>query len=173
MLQERPAAHRVEAELARSRRHGTALTLLVLEPDATASALAAAVERVSPTVQAEIERLYLQRVSCRRISEQVRRTDVVVCSAAPRFFVLSTETDTAGATVLADRITLAIRDECGIELRRGIAEYPLDGTTYVDLLALANAAANGAAVEKVSLPTPIRTPRSAQRLDRPKAEAPS
>jgi hypothetical protein len=150
VVDEESAARSVEAELSRSRRHGSPLTFLVLEPVAATAgpAFDAAVRRLSPGAIAELERLYRQRRGCRVISEQVRRSDVVVCSTGDRFLVMSTDTSAAGTELLANRLIDAVRAEVGIELRPGIAEFPAHGSTYGDLIAVATAAAVAPAAEK-------------------------
>jgi hypothetical protein len=101
------------------------------------------VHRLSAGALAELERLYVHERSCQWISEQVRRSDLVVCSSAERFVVLSTDTTASGTAVLADRVVEAVRADLGIELRPGIAEFPADGSTYRDLIAVATSVAAG------------------------------
>jgi hypothetical protein len=133
----------IDVELARSRRHGTPLTLLMFEPTFGSAGpdFEAVMDRVSASALAELERLYVQQRSCTLISEQVRRSDVVGCSSEKRFLVLSTDTTAAGTAILANRVVDVVRAELGIELRPGIAEFPADGATYGDLIAVATAGA--------------------------------
>ena len=117
VVDEDSAARSVEAELARSRRHGTVLSFLVLEPrfESAGPEFEATLGRLSLRARAELERLYLQQRSCRLISEHVRRSDAVVCSEATRFLVLSTDTGAAGTELLANRLIDTIRGgaRCG------------------------------------------------------------
>ena len=145
VLDESSVARNIDVELARSRRHGTPLTLLLFEPKVGTAGpeFEAVMRRVSASALAELERIYVQQRSCRLISEQIRRSDVVGCSSANGFLVLSTDTTAAGSGVLANRVVDAVRAELGIELRPGIAEFPADGSTYIDLIAAATSEANG------------------------------
>jgi hypothetical protein len=145
VLDEGSAARNIDAQLARSRRHGTPATLLLLEPTngSAGPAFEAVMRGVSSSAIAELERIYVQQRSCRLISQQVRRSDVVGCSSAQRFLVLSTDTGAAGTAVLANRVVDSIRAELGIELAPGIAEFPVDGSTYGDLIAVATSGASG------------------------------
>jgi hypothetical protein len=119
--------------------------------------------RLSSRALAELERLYMQERSSRRISEQLRRSDVVVCSSAERFLVLSTDTSAAGTAILANRVVDTVRAELGIELRPGIAEFPSDGSTYGDLIAVATSAALG----HVSSPLSVHPVVASVDLDEP------
>jgi hypothetical protein len=148
VLDESSAARSVESELSRSRRRGTPLTFLLLEPSEQASGrvLDAVVSQLSARALTELERIYARERGCRLISEQVRRSDVVTCASAERFLVLSTDTSAAATVNLANRVVEAVKGELGIDLRPGIAEFPADGTTYGDLIAAAKSAADGAGV---------------------------
>ena len=170
VLDETTVARSVESELSRSRRAGTPLTFLLLEPgeQAAGPALDAVVSQLSTRALTELERIYARERGCRLISEQVRRSDVVTCASAERFLVLSTDTSAAATVNLANRVVEAVKAELGIELRPGIAEFPADGTTYGDLIAAAKSAADRDGVIPLNVrplvaapdpepPTPSRT----------------
>jgi hypothetical protein len=145
VLDEPAAAHAVEAELARSRRHGTPLTFLLLEPPAhpTAPDFSAVMHRLSASAQSELELAYARQRACGLIAEHVRRSDVVVC-AQDRFVVISTDTSSDGTHVLAARMVDAALRQLGLELRTGVAAFPTNGTTYEELLEAATASATAA-----------------------------
>jgi hypothetical protein len=172
VLDESAAARKVEAELARSRRNGTPLTFLVLEPTIGSAGrdFEAVVSRLSSRALVELERLYMQERSSRRISEQLRRSDVVVCSSAERFLVLSTDTSAAGTAILANRVVDTVRAELGIELRTGIAEFPSDGSTYGDLIAIATSAARGHVASPLSV-APVVASVDLDEAELPRVEA--
>ncbi len=148
VLDESSAARSVEAELSRSRRHGTPLTFLLLEPAelSRGPVFDALAGQLSSRALTELERIYVRERGCQLISERVRRSDVVTCASAERFLVLSTDTDAAATVTLANRVVDGVKDELGIDLRPGIAEFPADGSTYADLIAAAQLAAEGNAI---------------------------
>jgi hypothetical protein len=144
VLDEMSAVRAVEAELARSRRHGTPLTFLLLEPgsDPAAPAFQVAAAQVSREALLQLERVYARERTCELISEHVRRSDVVVCSQ-DRFLVMSGDTNAEGTKFLAERMVAAVHDELGMALRTGVAAFPVHGSTYSELVAVARAEANG------------------------------
>lgn len=148
VLDESSAARSVEIELSRSRRRGTPLTFLLLEPAERSGGpvFDSVVGQLSSRALAELERIYVRERGCRLISEQVRRSDVVTCASSERFLVLSTDTGAAATVNLANRVVEAVKEELGIDLRPGIAEFPADGSTYGDLIAAAKSAAEGDAI---------------------------
>jgi hypothetical protein len=141
VLDEGAAAMAVDAELARSRRHGSPLTFLLLEtsPGARIEPFRAAAERVSPGALAELERAYARDRTSQLIAEHVRRSDVVVC-AENRFVVMSGDTSAEGTAMLAARMVEAAARDLGLTLRPGIAAYPTHGSTYAELVAVASQA---------------------------------
>jgi hypothetical protein len=146
VVDEASATRTVEAELARSRRSGAPLTLLLLElPDRVGtSELAAAQERVERDALAQLGRVHARERVCELVSEHVRRSDLVVCGEE-RFLVMSGDTGVAGTAALATRMVEAARQRLGITLRCGLAEFPSDGNTYEELAAVASAVADGSA----------------------------
>ncbi|MDQ1520789.1 MAG: hypothetical protein QOI55_1862, partial [Actinomycetota bacterium] len=142
VLDERAAARAVEAELARSRRHGTPLTFLLLEPCSNGSVadFDATVKRVGPSALSELERVYARDSACELISEHVRRSDVVV-AWQDRFLVMSADTNADGTAILAARMIEAARGQLGLSLRTGVAAFPMHGSTYTELIAVATEAA--------------------------------
>jgi hypothetical protein len=143
VLDEEAAAQAVEAELARSRRHGTPLTFLLLEPSEHGRVpdFEVTMSRVSRAAQAELVRAYVREQACELIAEQVRRSDIVVC-AEDRFLVMSAVTDTEGTEMLAARMLGAAKYRLGLQLRTGVASFPNHGTTYEELVAVAMASAS-------------------------------
>jgi hypothetical protein len=142
VLDERAAARTVEAELARSRRHGTPLTFLLLEPcsNGAVAEFDATVKRVGPSALSELERVYARDSACELISEHVRRSDVVV-AWQDRFLVMSADTNADGTAILAARMIEAARGQLGLSLRTGVAAFPMHGSTYTELIAVATEAA--------------------------------
>ena len=142
VLEERDAARTVEAELARSRRHGTPLTFLLLEPAAEVRSedFAAAAGRVASRALDELEHVYVRDRAGALISDHVRRSDIVV-SWQDRFLVMSGDTSADGTAILASRMVDAARGQLGLALRRGVAAFPSHGSTFAELLAVAAAAA--------------------------------
>jgi hypothetical protein len=157
VLDEMSAVRAVEAELARSRRHGTPLTFLLLEPvsDPSAPSFRSVADRVSREALSQLERVYARERACELISEHVRRSDFVVCSQ-DRFLVMSGDTSADGTQVLAERMIEAVHDELGIALRTGVAAFPVHGSTYSELVAVARAQARDAGRATVDTATDFR-----------------
>jgi hypothetical protein len=142
VLDERAAARAVEAELARSRRHGRPLTFLLLEPSAQGPApdFEATMSRVSRAAQSELRRAYARERACGLIAEQVRRSDVIVCEEH-RFLVMSSDTSAEGTEMLAARMVGTAHARLGLQFRTGVASFPTHGTTYEELVEVAKASA--------------------------------
>jgi hypothetical protein len=143
VLDEPSATRIVEAELARSRRRGTPLTFLLLEPTPGAAVpeFRAAVERVATAALAELGEVFARERACELIAEHGRRSDVVVCSEH-RFLVMSSDTDAEGTAILAERMVEAAKQRLGVTLRQGMAEFPTHGSSYRDLIDVASEAAH-------------------------------
>lgn len=150
VLDEISAARAVEAELARSRRHGAPLTFLLLEPasDPAAPAFRAVVDRVATPALAQLERIYAHERASELIAAHVRRSDVVVCSEE-RFLVMSADTSADGTKFLAERMIAAVQEELGLALRTGVAAFPVHGSTYSELVAVARVHARADATTAV------------------------
>jgi hypothetical protein len=167
VLDEMSAARAVETELARSRRHGAPLTLLLLEPasDPVAPVFRTVVDRIATPALAQLERIYARERACELIAAHVRRSDFVVCSE-DRFLVMSADTSADGTRILAERMIAAVQDELGLALRTGLAAFPVHGSTYSELVAVARAHANANADTTTAVgSTELRSPAA------PRAEA--
>jgi hypothetical protein len=165
VLDEISAARAVEAELARSRRHGAPLTFLLLEPasEPAAPSFRAVVDGISAPALAQLERIYARERAGELIAAHVRRSDVVVC-AEERFLVMSADTSADGTKILAERMITAAQEELGLALRSGVAAFPVHGSTYSELVAVARAHASTDTPTAVG-PTEFRPPAA------PRAEA--
>lgn len=128
---------RMQAELARARRHGHPLSLAMIDSDSLKSIN----DRFG---HAQGDRMLVQLARC--IRAHVRESDVVFRYAGDEFIVLLPETDAAGAHVLLDRIRQAVQDaglEIGAELVRftisaGVASYPQHAETAEGLVRAAD-----------------------------------
>jgi hypothetical protein len=142
ILDKASAGGAVEAELARSRRHGTPLTfvLFVIGVAPRASELSDAVGRVSTQAIRELEAVLVRERLSQLISRQARRSDLIVCLSADHHLVVCADTGEAGAAVFAERIMKTSCEQLGLALRIGVAGYPTHGTTYTELIAAARVA---------------------------------
>ncbi|RMF50752.1 MAG: diguanylate cyclase [Anaerolineae bacterium] len=133
VLDMQSAEDEIKTEMIRSRRHERPLTVLVLEP--APNALDANLQRAVQEVQRAITRRYVLGSLARAISDEARRTDLVVRrDDKGRFIVLCPETTPEGSVVLADRIRANIAEQLGIPVAYGIATFPDEALSFDELL---------------------------------------
>jgi diguanylate cyclase (GGDEF)-like protein len=126
---------RLEAELARHRRHGRPLTVAVLDLDGFKDVN----DRFGHPVGDEILRDVAQA-----LQRALRSEDVVARAGGDEFWVLAPETGGQGAQQLARRLERAVAGAVagleGLSASIGWAEAPTDGGDARELLAAADAA---------------------------------
>jgi GGDEF domain-containing protein len=81
------------------------------------------------------------------IDDRVRQTDLVLRDERGRFTVLCPETDLHNATLLAKRISQAVKEGTGMGVLWGVAAFPEEALTFEDLLSKAR--------ERLALSLPI------------------
>ncbi|GAB4535831.1 MAG: hypothetical protein Fur0018_26300 [Anaerolineales bacterium] len=127
------AEDEIKTEMIRSRRHERHLTVMALEP--APNALDANIQRAVQEVQRAITRRYVLGSLARAISEEARRTDLVIRrDEQGRFIVLCPETTLEGSMVLADRIRANIAERLGIAVAFGVATFPDEALSFDELL---------------------------------------
>jgi GGDEF domain-containing protein len=126
----------IKAELTRSRRYHRPLSLVVVESDPDET-------RATKEMFKNIQNDLLYRFTAARvgqiIDERIRQTDLVMRDHSSRFVILCPETDLENATLLAQRITLSIRERTDLQIYWGAASFPDDALTFEDLLHKARA----------------------------------
>ncbi len=127
------AEDEIKTEMIRSRRHERPLSVMVVEP--APNALDANLQRAVQEVQRAITRRYVLGSLARAISDEARRTDLVIRRGeAGRFIVLCPETTLEGTTVLADRIRASVAERLGVPIAFGVATFPDEALTFDELL---------------------------------------
>jgi hypothetical protein len=68
------------------------------------------------------------------IDESIRQTDFMLRDHRGRFIILCPETDFNNATLLARRMSQAIKEKVGLQIHWGVAAFPEEALTFDDLL---------------------------------------
>jgi GGDEF domain-containing protein len=151
----------IQTELIRSRRHNHPLTVMVVEPEA--DSIQVALNRTIEEVQRAMMTRYVTTSLARVISNQLRRTDMVLDQRDKgRFVILSPDTNAANAAALADRIQAAAAVQLGVLVSCGVASFPDEALTFEELVHQA----------KISVRPPIEPNRSPNALSTPTAPVP-
>jgi hypothetical protein len=122
------------AELARARRYGRPLSIVLVAVSQSAAAPenALAVDPASPFGPVVLASL---------LREVMREEDMVSYTAArQRCLVMMPEVDRQEAQQAVDRVTVLCAQRFSLLVRAGVAAYPLDGWTLEDLVRRAEAA---------------------------------
>jgi hypothetical protein len=122
---------RIKVELTRSRRYHRPLSLLVIETESED-------EKMTREMLRSVQQDLLSRFTSARvgqiIDDRLRQTDLVLRDQRGRFIVLCPETDLPNATLLAKRITEAIKERTSMGVHWGVAAFPEEALTFDDLL---------------------------------------
>lgn len=126
-----PDQQRIKIELMRSRRYHRPLSILMIEMESED-------ERMTREKLKSIQQDLLSRFSAARIGQiiddRIRQTDLVLRDERGRFIVVCPETDLSNATLLARRITQAIKERTTTGVLWGVAAFPEEALTFDDLL---------------------------------------
>ena len=123
----------IQTELIRSRRHHHPLTVMVVEPEP--DSIQVALNRTVEEVQRAMMTRYVTTSLARVISNQLRRTDMVLDQRDKgRFLILSPDTNAANAAALADRIQAAAAVQLGVLVSCGVAAFPDEALTFEELV---------------------------------------
>lgn len=137
----------IQTELIRSRRHHHPLTVMVIEPEA--ESIQVALNRTVQEVQRAMMSRYVITSLARVVSNQLRRTDVVVEQREKnRFIIISPDTTAANSAILADRIQAAAAVQLGVLVSCGVASFPDQALTFDELVQQA----------KTNLHSPVEIP---------------
>ena len=122
---------RIKIELTRSRRYHRPLSIVVIEAET-------ADENVTKAMTKSIQHDLLKQFSSARlgqiIDDRIRQTDLVLRDHKGRFIVVCPETDLSNVSLLAGRISQAIREKTALNVRWGVAAFPDEALTFDDLL---------------------------------------
>lgn len=122
---------RIKIELTRSRRYHRPLSLVVIETESEDEKMTR--EKLKSVQQDLLSRFTSARVG-QIIDDRIRQTDLVLRDQRGRFVILCPETDLPNATLLAKRITHAIKERTSMGVLWGVSAFPEEALTFDDLL---------------------------------------
>jgi hypothetical protein len=122
---------RIKIELTRSRRYNRPLSVVVIETESED-------EKTTREMLRSVQQDLLSRFTSARvgqiIDDRIRQTDLVLRDQRGRFIVLCPETELPNATLLAKRISEAIKERTSMGVLWGVAAFPEEALTFDDLL---------------------------------------
>ena len=122
---------RIKIELTRSRRYQRPLSVVMVECESED-------EKITREMLKSVQQDLLSRFTSARvgqiIDDRVRQTDLVLRDHRGRFIVLCPETDFSSASLLAKRISQAVRERTSLGVLWGVAAFPEEALTFDDLL---------------------------------------
>lgn len=125
----------INTEVTRSRRYKRPFSTLVLK-------LEFIDKKNEPHRREAIQSDLLRRFALAKmgqiINEFTRQTDMIFSDHFDRFILLCPETDSQKSTVLAERISKAVREKMDAWVTWGAASFPQDALTFDDLVGLAS-----------------------------------
>ncbi|HLO14944.1 MAG TPA: hypothetical protein VK206_08945 [Anaerolineales bacterium] len=134
---------RIKIELTRSRRYHRPLSVVIIQSESED-------EKTTREMLKSVQHDLLSRFTSARvgqiIDDRIRQTDLVLRDYKGRFIVLCPETDLPSASLLAKRISQAIKERTSLRVLWGMAAFPEEALTFDDLLQKAR--------ERLVLPAP-------------------
>jgi len=131
-LDGREAANEILSEMARSRRHGRPLSVTVLAADQASVEIA--IDEAAEEIQRAVRTRYVHSRVAQTISEQLRRSDLLLEDPETGHFVIvSPETSAEGTTLLVERIGRAVQST-KVRLAAGHATFPDHALTFEQLV---------------------------------------
>ena len=122
---------RIKIELTRSRRYHRPLSVVIVETESEE-------DKSTREMLKSIQHDLLSRFTSARvgqiIDDRIRQTDLVLRDHRGRFIVLCPETDLAGASLLAKRVSQGIKERTSLGVLWGVAAFPDEALTFEDLL---------------------------------------
>jgi len=122
---------RIKIELTRSRRYHRPLSIVMIEVESED-------EKSTREMLKSIQHDLLSRFTSARvgqiIDDRIRQTDLVLRDYRGRFIVLCPETDFPSTSLLAKRISLAIKERTSLRVLWGVAAFPEEALTFEDLM---------------------------------------
>ncbi|HLO15080.1 MAG TPA: diguanylate cyclase [Anaerolineales bacterium] len=122
---------RIKIELTRSRRYHRPLSVVVIQTESEDEKLT---REMLKSVQQDLMTRFTSARVGQIIDDRIRQTDLVLRDYKGRFIVLCPETDLSNASLLAKRISQAIKDRTSLRVLWGVAAFPEEALTFEDLL---------------------------------------
>ncbi|HUE98547.1 MAG TPA: diguanylate cyclase [Anaerolineales bacterium] len=124
-------SQRIKIELTRSRRYHRPLSVLIIQFESEN-------EKTTREMLKSVQHDLLSRFTFARVAQiiddRIRQTDLVLRDHKGRFIVLCPETDFPNASLLAKRISQAIKERTSLNVLWGVAAFPEEALTFEDLL---------------------------------------
>jgi GGDEF domain-containing protein len=124
-------SQRIKIELTRSRRYHRPLSVVMIQPESDEEELT---REAFKNIQHDLMSRFTSARVGQIIDDRVRQTDLVLRDYQGRFIVLCPETDLSNATLLAKRISQAIKERTNLRVLWGVAAFPEEALTFEDLL---------------------------------------
>jgi GGDEF domain-containing protein len=122
---------RIKIELTRSRRYHRPLSVVMVQSESDDEKL---IREAFKNIQHDLMSRFTSARVGQIIDDRVRQTDLVLRDYKGRFIVLCPETDLANASLLARRISQAIKERTSLRVLWGVAAFPDEALTFDDLL---------------------------------------
>lgn len=124
-------SQRIKIELTRSRRYHRPLSVVMIESESDDEKL---IREAFKNIQHDLMSRFTSARVGQIIDDRVRQTDLVLRDYKGRFIVLCPETDLSNASLLAQRISQAIKERTSLRVLWGVAAFPDEALTFEDLL---------------------------------------
>ena len=124
-------SQRIKIELTRSRRYHRPLSVVMIESESDDEKL---IREAFKNIQHDLMSRFTSARVGQIIDDRVRQTDLVLRDYQGRFIVLCPETDLPNASLLAKRISQAIKERTNLRVLWGVAAFPEEAQTFEDLL---------------------------------------
>ena len=124
-------SQRIKIELTRSRRYHRPLSVVMIESESDDEKL---IREAFKNIQHDLMSRFTSARVGQIIDDRVRQTDLVLRDYQGRFIVLCPETDLPNASLLATRISQAIKERTNLRVLWGVAAFPEEALTFEDLL---------------------------------------
>lgn len=133
---------RIKIELTRSRRYHRPLSLVMIQSESEDEKL---IREAFKNIQHDLMSRFTSARVGQIIDDRIRQTDLVLRDYKGRFIILCPETDLPSASLLAKRISQAIKERTSLRVLWGVAAFPEEALTFEDLLQKAHERLNDSA----------------------------
>ena len=124
-------SQRIKIELTRSRRYHRPLSVVLIQSESDEEELT---REAFKNIQHDLMSRFTSARVGQIIDDRIRQTDLVLRDYQGRFAVLCPETDLSNATLLAKRISQAIKERTNLRVLWGVAAFQDEALTFEDLL---------------------------------------
>ena len=139
---------RIKIELTRSRRYHRPLSVVMIQSESDDEK---SIREAFKNIQHDLMSRFTSARVGQIIDDRIRQTDLVLRDYKGRFVILCPETDLPSASLLAKRISQAIKERTSLRVFWGVAAFPEEALTFEDLLQKAHERLN----DSTSLPSDL------------------